>query len=116
MHVFNALDQSITNLDLSEEEIIQRIKLLGCPLPLHITLFKSIGLPNNWHQLLAVLDWLCEMVGDLLEVQKEEIDSEDQSDDDEKALHWAVGEEMRNRKFSATEFLRKKYQPKIISK
>ena len=55
------------------------------------------------------------MVGDLLSLQKEEID-QGETHSEEGQLHWAIGEELRNKKFSATDYLKKKYTPKINSK
>lgn len=58
---------------------------------------------------MAVLDWLCEMVGDLADIQKEVIEEDGYQRTEEEEFVWAIGEELRNRKFSAKDFLLRKY-------
>lgn len=56
-----------------------------------------------------MLDWLCEMVGDLADIQKEVIEEDGYQRTEEEEFVWAIGEELRNRKFSAKDFLLRKY-------
>lgn len=53
--------------------MVSFVKILGCPIQIQVNIFNSLGIPNNWNQLLGILSWLCQVVEEKMEIEKSEL-------------------------------------------